>query len=193
MHDMKMMMVGMPWFGSLDEEGLRKVAAGNFGERGDTILAEYRREDPAGSPTDLASQMVTDRVMWAGAIRWAERRAESAGAPAYVYRFDLESPAMQGILGATHGGDIAFAMGNYATSVMAGDRAENAQLGKIMTDTWVQFAASGDPNNAAIPTWKGYGPPDRQTLLFDVPTRVVSDPRSAIRKLIIDAAERTAE
>ena len=97
---------------------------------------------------------------------------------------------MEGILGATHGGDIAFAMGNYASSAMAGDRPENAELGKIMNDTWVQFAASGDPNNAAIPTWRGYAPPARQTMLFDVPPRVVNDPRSVIRQLIIDATER---
>src|SRR3546814_13945414 len=42
--DMTMMMYGMPWFGTLDEAGLAKMAETNFGDKGQEILAAYRRE-----------------------------------------------------------------------------------------------------------------------------------------------------
>ena len=37
--DMKMIMLGQPWFGTLDEAGLRRVATENFGALGDEMLA----------------------------------------------------------------------------------------------------------------------------------------------------------
>ncbi len=185
--DMTMMMYAMPWFGSLDEAGLRQVAAANFGEHAEAIGAAYRRERPDASPTDLACSFLTDRIMWTGTAVWAERRAAAGRAPAYVYRFDYETPALGGALGATHGGDIPFAMSNYAASGMAGDRPENAAMAQMMSDTWVNFAATGDPNNPAIPHWPAYAPPERQTMILDVHPRVERDPRPEIRELLFSA------
>src|SRR3546814_17523025 len=92
---MTMMMYGMPWFGTLDEAGLAKMAETNFGDKGQEILAAYRRARPTASPTDIACSFVTDRVMWAGSARWAERRSEAAGAaPASNYRFDFATPVL---------------------------------------------------------------------------------------------------
>ncbi|MDB5685806.1 MAG: carboxylesterase [Rhizorhabdus sp.] len=188
--DMTMMMYGMPWFGSLDEAGLQKMASANFGEKGDAVLAAYRHEQPTASPTALACAFVTDRVMWKGSARWAQRRSEAVGAaPAYVYRFDLPTTVLNGEIGAAHGGDIPFAMANYNVSGMAGDRPENPAMAKIMSDTWVHFAETGNPNNPAIPQWKPYAAPERATMIFDVPSHVENDPRAEIRALLIDDHE----
>ena len=70
--DMTMMMLGMPWFGSMDQDGLRKHATGMFGELGEPIIGEYARLMPSATPTQVACAMVTDRTMWAGSIHWAE-------------------------------------------------------------------------------------------------------------------------
>lgn len=186
--DMTMMMYGMPWFGTLDEAGLAKMASATFGDKGPALLAAYRRERPDAAPTDIACSFVTDRVMWAGSAKWAERRAETPGAaPAYVYRFDLETTALDGAIGAAHGGDIPFAMNNYTASSMAGDRPENPAMARIMSDTWVHFAATGNPNNPAIPAWKPYTPTDRSTMIFDVPSHAQDDPRAEVRALLMDA------
>jgi para-nitrobenzyl esterase len=188
--DMTMMMYGMPWFGTLDEAGLAKMAQGNFGAKADAMLAAYRRERPDATPTDIACSFVTDRVMWAGSARWAQRRSEAAGAaPAYVYRFDLETTVLDGAIGAAHGGDIPFAMANYQVSGMAGDRPENAAMAKIMSDTWVHFAETGNPNNPAIPEWKPYAAQERATMILDVPPRTENDPRAEVRALLMDDAK----
>src|SRR3546814_1918567 len=68
-------------------------------------------------------------------------------------------------------------MANYTASSMAGDRPENPAMAKIMSDTWVNFAATGNPNNPAIPEWKPYEPQQRATMVFDVPPHVENDPR----------------
>lgn len=187
--DMTMIMYGSPWFGRLDEAGMRKMAQGAFGSLADEIVTEYRRERPDATPTDLACAFITDRVMWAGAATWAERKAAAGGAPAYVYRFDYESTALDGKIGAPHGGDIPFAMNNYDRSSMAGERPEHPRMAKIMSDTWVRFAATGDPNNPAIPEWRPYTPQHRATMIFDVPPSVEVDPRSRLRTLIQQASQ----
>src|SRR3546814_7899840 len=89
--------------------------------------------------------------MWAGSARWAERRSEAAGAaPAYIYRFDFATPVLDGAIGAAHGGDIPFAMANYTASSMAGDRPENPAMAKIMSDTWVNFAARSEEHTSEL-------------------------------------------
>lgn len=187
--DMTMIMYGQPWFGRMPEEGMKKMADGMFGKSSDAIVAEYRLERPDATPTDLACAFITDRVMWAGAATWAERKAAAGGAPAYVYRFDYRSTALGGKIGAPHGGDIPFAMANYDKSSMSGSRPENARMAKIMSDTWVRFAETGDPNNPEIPDWRPYTPQHRATMLFDVTPRVEVDPRAKLRVLLQDASK----
>jgi carboxylesterase type B len=93
--DMKMMMLSMPWFGTLDAAGLEQFAEATFGALAADALAAYRRLTPDASPTEIACRFVTDRVMWSGAIDWAERKIAGGGAPVYVYRFDYETPALE--------------------------------------------------------------------------------------------------
>jgi para-nitrobenzyl esterase len=181
--DMKMMMLGMPWFGKLTEESLGGFAQATFGKFGEAMLAAYRRALPGASPTAIACQFVTDRVMWAGAIDWAERKVAGGGAPVYVYRFDFATPIMGGILGATHGGDIPFALNNYTYTPMAGERPENAAMGRTMSEAFVRFAHSGNPNHRGLPEWKPYSSADRCTMIFDARSRVESDPQSELREL----------
>lgn len=185
--DMTLLMFASPWFGALDNDGLEKMARSFFGHATETVLAEYRREKPSATPTEIACQIVTDRTMWTGSIEWAERRAKAACAPTYVYRFDFETPAFGGLFGAAHGGDIPFALNN-AGSAMAGDRPDNPAMAKMMSDTWVAFAATGNPNNGALPPWQPYDPAQRATMLFDLPPHVESDPRARIRRLLAAVA-----
>jgi para-nitrobenzyl esterase len=185
--DMTLIMLAAPWYGALDEAGLHKMAESFFGASTDKALAAYRQEQPKATPTDLACQIVTDRTMWFGAIDWAERRAAAGRGPVYAYRFDFETPALGGLAGAAHGGDIPFAMNNYDASPMAGDRPDNPAMAKIMSDTWVAFAATGDPNNTGIPQWDPYDAKRRATMMFDVPPHVEHDPRAAMRALLAEA------
>ena len=51
-----------------------------------------------------------------------------------------------------------------------------------LASTWVAFAKTGNPNNEHIPHWPAYDATTRATMVFDTNTRVVNDPRSAIRE-----------
>jgi para-nitrobenzyl esterase len=181
--DMKMMMLGHPRFGTLDEAGLEGVARANFGESAPEMVDAYRAAMPDASPTDIACAFVTDRVMWAGSIRWAERKAIGSNAPTYLYRWDYASAAMGGVLGATHGGDIPFAFDNYSLTPMAGDRPENARMGHIVSEAFVRFVHDADPNQPELPDWQPYSVENRPTMIFDVESHLEYDPRAELRRL----------
>jgi len=185
--DMKMMMLSMPWFGRMDDEGLKGFFAATFGELGAAIIAEYKKVYPNATPTDIACQSVTDRVMWAGSIDWAERKIGGGGAPVYMYRFDYTTSALGGILGATHGGEVPFAMNNYQYTPMAGERPENERMGKVLSEAFVRFAHTGNPNHAELPEWKPYTLSERATMVLNVDSHLENDPRAELRKLFAKA------
>ncbi|HEX5586588.1 MAG TPA: carboxylesterase family protein [Acidimicrobiia bacterium] len=173
--DMKMMMLGQPWFGTMDDDGLQAMADGFFGELATPMLAAYRAAYPDASPTDLACAFVTDRTMWAGSIQWAERKAAGGPAPTYLYRWDYETDALGGILGATHGGDIPFALDNWELNPMGGHRPENGRMGKVFSEAWVRFVHDGDPNHDQLPKWDAYSVDERASMVVDVESHLEHD------------------
>lgn len=53
-----------------------------------------------------------------------------------------------------------------------------------MHPAWVAFAKTGNPQTAAIPAWPPYDPARRQTMIFNLESRVESDPHGDIRKFM---------
>jgi len=49
-------------------------------------------------------------------------------------------------------------------------------MAAAMSEAWIAFARSGDPNHPGIPKWPSYSASNRATMLFDIPSHVVDDP-----------------
>jgi para-nitrobenzyl esterase len=146
------------------------------------VIETYRRLYPAYSPSDVLFSATTAARSWRAAIIEAEERAK-AGTPAYVYQVDWISPKDGGRLKAPHMTDIPLAFDNVHAP---GSRAEGPTAQRMadrMSQAFISFAKTGDPNCAAIPHWSPYRLPRRQTMVFDVATRLVDDPRGAERRL----------
>jgi para-nitrobenzyl esterase len=52
-----------------------------------------------------------------------------------------------------------------------------------MSEAFLAFARTGDPNGRAIPAWAPYTLPRRATMVFNTPSKLVDDPRGAERRL----------
>ncbi|THD77058.1 MAG: carboxylesterase/lipase family protein [Phenylobacterium sp.] len=147
-----------------------------------TVIAEYRRLYPTYTASDVLFAATTAARSWRAAIIEAELRAQ-AGTPAFVYQVDWVSPREGGRLRAPHMTDIPLVFDNVAAP---GSRAEGptAQpMAERMSEAFIAFARTGDPNCKAIPRWEPYGLQRRQTMVFDNQTRLVDDPRGAERRL----------
>jgi para-nitrobenzyl esterase len=101
-----------------------------------------------------------------------------------VYQFDWSTPIDGGKWGAHHGLDVPFAFDNAVlVPQKVGTAGDAIQLAGHMSDAWIAFARTGNPNTPALPQWPVYDLAQRRTMVFDVPPRVVADPRGDERRL----------
>jgi para-nitrobenzyl esterase len=149
----------------------------------DHVVAQYRSLYPAYSPTEVFFAATTAARSWRGQVIEAEERAR-AGAGAHVYQLDLPTTIEGGRLRAMHTADIALAFDNLAAP--GSPYAVSAARQKVadqMSGAFIALARSGEPNHPGLPPWTPYDLARRPTMVFDVETAVVDDPRSAERRL----------
>ncbi|MGA2889538.1 MAG: carboxylesterase/lipase family protein [Terracidiphilus sp.] len=151
------------------------------------VIRQYRRMYPAYSPSDIFFAATTASRSWRGQLIEAERRAAQASAAAHtwVYELDWRSPVDGGKWGAPHTLDIPLALDNVAVADgMTGDGPEAIGLADLMSETFITFARTGDPNHQGLPHWMPYSLSRRETMGFNARTRLVEDPRGEERKLV---------
>ena len=150
---------------------------------GDLVVAEYRRLYPDYSATDVFFSATTAGRSWRGAIIEAELRARQ-GSPAYAYQLDWRSPVDGGKWGAFHTLDIPLMFGTLtANGSLTGDDEPARLVSSSMQQALLAFARTGDPNYSGLARWEPYTLPRRQTLVFDVESKLADDPRGAERRL----------
>jgi len=146
------------------------------------VIAEYRRLYPHYTASDVLFAATTAGRSWRGAVIEAEERAKS-GSPAYAYQLDWATPRDGGKFGAPHASDIQLVFDNLdkpgATAI--GPTAQ--PMADQMSETFIAFARTGNPNNKLIPQWEKYTLPFRKTMVFNVPSHLENDPRGAERRL----------
>ena len=96
------------WNRTVTEDDLRKRIAAVAGDAADSLLAYYKRRDPAASPSDRLITALTASNFGVRSVLLAERKAAAAKAPVWMYSFDWETPAFGGRLKAPHSVDVPF-------------------------------------------------------------------------------------
>src|SRR5262245_2547741 len=173
--------------GKLDDEGLvKRIAARDPAADARAIAEVYRAARPTARPADLLFAVETDRVFRVPAIRVAEARAPHPG-DTFMYRFDWESPALGGALGACHAIDLPFvfgAIGAPGAELFAGKGPEAQRLCERTMDAWIAFARSGDPSHPGLPggRFPRYDLARRATLILGRDGSLELDPGSAERR-----------
>ena len=128
------------------------------------VLAQFRARYPASEPLELFHRIVTASRSWRGQVEEAEARMKAGRGNTFVYQLDFEQ--------ARHTDDIGLSFGTFENPTPAR---------QMMSDTvmaaFVRFARTGNPG------WPAYDLSARRTMVFDVPSRVVSNPRAWEREL----------
>jgi para-nitrobenzyl esterase len=146
------------------------------------VIEKYRKLYPKLTASDLLFKITTASRSWRGAIIEAEERAKS-GSPAFVYQLDWASTRDGGKFGAPHGSDIQLVFDNIAKPGANAIGPTAQKMADMMSETFIKFARTGNPNNKQIPMWKPYTMAKRETMVFDVPPRLENDPRGEERKI----------
>ena len=172
-----------PWLSELSEAALPQVAQRFLGERAAAIVAAYRRAEPKAAPRDLLITIASDLGMRLPSLAMADRKVAQKAAPAYVYLFTWETPALEGRLKSCHALEIPFVFDTVDRAArLTGDAVARKALARTMGRSWAQFARHGDPNHGGLPHWPAYASDSRPTMIFDTSCRVEQDPMGEERR-----------
>jgi len=166
----------------LTDSGLTALLDERYKGKAAEILQLYRPVASGKTPYLVQAQVFTDAQTRSRAIAQAERKAAQGGAGAWMYIWEWATPAFDGKLGAVHGHDVDASFNLYRNGICGTGDKTGRLMAKRLASTFVAFAKTGNPDNDQIPHWPQYDAATRATMIFDAETRVVNDPRSAIRK-----------
>ena len=137
------------------------------GKAADNVIAVFRQTFPNANNFQLWSTIAASMVRTT-TLEQVRRKAAQNAAPAYCYRFDWQPPVLNGRPMAFHCSELSFVFDNTARCEnMTGNGAVARSLANRMSQAWVQFATSGDPNHADIPQWKPFDGATNGTMVFD--------------------------
>jgi len=136
-----------------------------YGDKTEAYITAVKKAYPGDTrPTDLID---VDDMFRRSAVRMADIKAASP-APVYMYLFAWQSPVMDGTYKSVHCMEIAFAFDNIARcDQMTGGGKDAYVLADKVSQAWINFARSGNPNHKGLPTWQAYTPANGATMIFD--------------------------
>jgi para-nitrobenzyl esterase len=165
-----------------DADLLKRVSASVGGERAPKVIEMYRSAAPNDKPMHLWTSIVTDQMFTHNSIVLAERKVAQHAAPVYMYKINWDSPVLGGKLRSPHAVELPFVFDNVDVSAgLVGAGPAQNQMAELMSRSFAAFARTGNPNVEGYPHWPAYTLDKRETFIYDIPPRVVSDPNNTYR------------
>ncbi len=136
------------------------------GDKTDAYIAAARKAYPDDTrPNDL---MDIDAMFRPGMVTQANVKSSNTKAPVFMYFFTWQSPIFNGDYKAVHCMDLPFVFNNIARcEEMTGGGKEAYVLADKMSQSWINFARTGNPAHKGLPSWPGYNTAGGATMFFD--------------------------
>lgn len=186
--------------GSVSEEGnsmlsrptegeWRSTLAKSYGEaKADALIAAMKKAHPEKSIRKLSYMCngggLNTFNICNNAIRMATMKQQQKGAPAFLWYFSWQSPMLEDA-GAWHTAELAFCFDNTKRCEQGTGNGPEAQaLARKMATAWANFARTGNPSQPEL-KWEAFDPARCQTMVFDRNCRMVDDPESEVRRILL--------
>jgi para-nitrobenzyl esterase len=171
----------------MTEAELEQRVRGVYGDRTPKVIEAFKQRSPHASAFDLWSHIGAAGIR-RSAIAQATAKAALGRAPAYLYWFAWQTPVLGGRPRAFHCAEIPFVFDNTdRCENMTGGGPDARALAAIMSDAWIQFARTGNPNHPRMPRWDAFSPDRKQTMIFDDISAQVNGPDAAEQDSIAEA------
>ncbi len=172
---------------TLDDNGLLSRLDNVERGKGRQLYDTYRRLYPKSGNAEVLYMAATDRGYFLDSTILAGIRADAGGGKTWMYNFYRETPVDGGRYFVPHAEEIPFVFDSLAKAPnMVGPVTPQAQnLADQVSALWANFARDGAPSAPGVPAWTPYNAKTRPTMILDETSRMVDDPRSEQRKLML--------
>ena len=146
-----------------DEKQIIEQLGRSHGANAEAFSRQFRETYP-DQPAEAA--LYVDLGFRRGAVNQAAGRARQGAAPAYLYLFTWKPET--NVLGASHGMELPFMSNNVSLMrEMTGGTARAYRFQETVSDIWLAFIKTGDPNVKGIPSWPAYTEENGATMVLD--------------------------
>ena len=158
-----------------------------FGDNAKKLVETYRKARPEATAPDIFVAISSINMMGLGSIEIAEKKAEQAGAPVYLYNFGYKSnmkvPGTDYEMGTPHAMDISFKFNNEMPPKegeaprmgFGGSKPDRFIASHNFAELWTNFAKTGKPSAQNAPAWPAYDLKTRPTMRIDATCEVIDD------------------
>ncbi|MBO5563153.1 MAG: carboxylesterase/lipase family protein [Bacteroidales bacterium] len=137
-------------------------------EKAGRFMDEFRKAYPGVDPKYM---LYVDTRVRANAIRMVTAKSRMGNKHVYLYHFNWKPE--NNILGASHGMELPFMFNNVARQRgMTGSSESAYQLQDAVSDYWISFIKTGDPNCAGRPVWEPFTEEKGACMVLDNPCTV---------------------
>ncbi len=162
--------VGWEWpdFERFSIANLNNALAKGYGkEKAARLLEALRRGHPGAKPCDLFAIWQSSGFRRA-ALRQASAKAAQGAAPVYVYLFAWNTPVLDGRIRSYHCAELPFVFDNTdrCDTATGGGPSARALAAKV-SEAWIRFARTGNPNHNGLPEWPAFSAEEPATMVFD--------------------------
>ncbi len=169
-------------------EEVQEYLTKQYGEKAEGYAAAVRAAYPDDTrPSDLID---VDMMFRPGAVYQGNAKAAvGGGAPVYMYLFTWQSPVMDGKYKALHCMEIPFVFDNSERcQLMTGGGEEANALARVVSQSWINFARAGDPNQEGMPAYEPYTKENGSTIVLDVESHLSHHPDRALLEFMESAS-----
>ena len=151
-----------PTYGKIKAEDFTKQSQQRFGAQAENFLKLYPSNDQMQSSL-AQKQSARDQTLVTISL-WAAERAKTSKAPAYTYYFTRGIPWPEHPeFAAFHTSDVPYFFANLKQLERPWE-AVDRQLSETVSNYWVNFAKTGNPNGKGLPNWPAFDAAQQVTM-----------------------------
>jgi len=168
---------------AMTEAEVSKRLDAMYGNNPEHIIEVFRASHPGAKPFDIFSLAMTAQVRQGAVIQAGLKTVQ--GTPAFLYWFTWKTSVLDGRPRSIHCCDLPFCFDNT-------DRNENLTgggpgpraLAANVSEAWIHFARSGNPNHSGLPNWPAFSAESCPTMMFDTQCKLRYNPDNEERQAI---------